>query len=89
MKLTVALLLLGLVCAVYAQTDAAKDAAKDAGDKAKDKAAALPTDAPKLDKDAVTTPNPKDASKKVEDAAAKAKDQASELGKKITDGFKL
>ncbi|KFB47971.1 putative antennal carrier protein AP-2 [Anopheles sinensis] len=89
MKLTVAFLLLGLVCAVYAQADAAKDAAKDAGDKAKDKAASLPTDAPKLDKDAVTTPNPKDAAKKAEDAAGKAKEQAAEIGKKITDTFKL
>ncbi|EAL40040.1 uncharacterized protein LOC121593134 [Anopheles merus] len=87
MKLTLVFLLFALVCAAYAQTDAAKDAAKDATDKVKDKAA-LP-DAPKLDKDAVTTPDPKDAAKKVEDVAGKAKDQAAEVGKKLTDAFKL
>ncbi|XP_050076016.1 uncharacterized protein LOC126563415 [Anopheles maculipalpis] len=87
MKLTVAFVLFALVCAVYAQTDAAKDAAKDATDKVKDKAA-LP-DAPKLDKDAVTTPDPKDATKKVEDAAGKAKDAAQKLGSQIAGGFKL
>ncbi|XP_049300076.1 uncharacterized protein LOC125772417 [Anopheles funestus] len=87
MKFTIAFVLFALVCAVYAQTDAAKDAAKDATDKVKDKVA-LP-DAPKLDKDAVTTPDPKDATKKVEEAAGKAKDQAAEVGKKITDAFKL
>ncbi|XP_052893766.1 uncharacterized protein LOC128301364 [Anopheles moucheti] len=83
MKFTVAFVLLAVVCAVYAQTDAAKDAA----DKVKDKVAV--PDAPKLDKDAVTTPDPKDATKKVEDAAGKAKDQAAEIGKKLTDTFKL
>ncbi|KXJ77382.1 uncharacterized protein LOC110676188 [Aedes aegypti] len=90
MKLTLVLLFVGLVCAVYAQ-DAAKDV-KDAAGKAK---ADLP-DAPKLDKDAVTTPDPKDAQKKVDDAAGKAKDAAAKakddisgLGKKLQDGFKL
>lgn len=90
MKLTLVFLLVGLVCAVYAQ-DAAKDV-KGAADKAK---ADLP-DASKVDKDAVTTPDPKDAQKKVDDAtgkakdaAAKAKDDISGLGKKLQDGFKL
>ncbi|XP_053665999.1 uncharacterized protein LOC128715143 [Anopheles marshallii] len=83
MKFTIAFVLFALVCAVYAQTDAAKDAA----DKVKDKVAV--PDAPKLDKDAVTTPDPKDATKKVEEAAGKAKDQAAEIGKKLTDTFKL
>uniref|UniRef100_A0A182WCI3 Antennal carrier protein AP-2 n=1 Tax=Anopheles minimus TaxID=112268 RepID=A0A182WCI3_9DIPT len=87
MKLTVAFVLFALVCAVYAQTDAAKDAAKDATDKVKDKVTT--PEVPKLDKDAVTTPNPKDATKKVEEAAGKAKEQAAEVGKKLTDAFKL
>ncbi|KAL1375457.1 hypothetical protein pipiens_017477 [Culex pipiens pipiens] len=87
MKLTLVLLLVGLVCAVYAQ-DAAKDAAKDATDKVK-------TDVPDV-KDAVTTPDPKDAAKgaeeaagKAKDAAAKAKDDISGAAKKLGEGFKL
>ncbi|XP_052872977.1 uncharacterized protein LOC128278311 [Anopheles cruzii] len=85
MKFAFAFALIALcVCVAYAQTDAAKDAAKDA----KDKVPAAP-DAPKLNKDAVTTPDPKEATKKLEDAAGKAKDQAADIGKKLTEGFKL
>lgn len=95
MKLTLVFLLVGLVCAVYAQ-DAAKDV-KGAADKAKaDLPDASKVDASKVDKDAVTTPDPKDAQKKVDDAAGKAKDAAAKAkddiagaGKKLQDSFKL
>ncbi|XP_050090198.1 uncharacterized protein LOC126574194 [Anopheles aquasalis] len=88
MKLTLAFAVL-VALAVCGVTHAQTDAAKDAADKVKDKAPAVP-DAPKLDKDAApTTPDPKEATKKLEDAAGKAKDQGADIGKKLTEGFKL